>query len=322
MQDMLNEVLKFGSYIVDSLREFTQPIFVYLPPNSTLRGGAWVVVDATINARYMEMYADNNCRGGVLESEGTVDVKYRRSDIVATAHRLDYKLIELNKELAALIVAQKQQVSTTTTDEKERFPRALPEVNQSANVVDKISQLKQAISDREKQLLPIFHQVATQFADLHDTPGRMVAKGVIRDVVPWERSREYFYWRLRRRLLESEYIKQIESITQAETDSLASTSMSSSSWLAAQHTLRSFLVKDVSSTYASSVWNSDKLFLEWMEQHKDFIMGEVRKLEKSNVEKRLKQIAESHPNGINGAMSHLLSLLPRDQLDALYASLT
>ncbi len=41
------------------------------------------------------------------------------------------------------------------------------------------------------------------FADLHDTPVRMKEKGVIRDVVPWERSREFFFWRLRRRLLES-----------------------------------------------------------------------------------------------------------------------
>lgn len=27
--------------------------------------------------------------------------------------------------------------------------------------------------------MPIYHQVAVQFADLHDTPGRMQEKGVI-----------------------------------------------------------------------------------------------------------------------------------------------
>lgn len=32
---------------------------------------------------------------------------------------------------------------------------------------------------REEFLLPIYHQVAVQFADLHDTPGRMQEKGVI-----------------------------------------------------------------------------------------------------------------------------------------------
>jgi len=45
MRDMYNEVLKYGSYIVDKLREYKQPVFVYLPPAAELRGGAWVVVD-------------------------------------------------------------------------------------------------------------------------------------------------------------------------------------------------------------------------------------------------------------------------------------
>ncbi len=59
---MFDQVLKFGSYIVDGLREYKQPIFIYLPPNAELRGGAWVVVDPTINARFMEMYADEDSR--------------------------------------------------------------------------------------------------------------------------------------------------------------------------------------------------------------------------------------------------------------------
>lgn len=44
--------------------------------------------------------------------------------------------------------------------------------------------------------------MAVHFADLHDTPGRMQAKGVIRRQVQWAESRSFFYWRLRRRLLE------------------------------------------------------------------------------------------------------------------------
>lgn len=35
------------------------------------------------------------------------------------------------------------------------------------------------MKEREEFLLPIYHQVAVQFADLHDTPGRMQEKGVI-----------------------------------------------------------------------------------------------------------------------------------------------
>ena len=48
-RDMFDEVLKFGAFIVDALVGYTQPVFVYLPPFAELRGGAWVVVDPTIN---------------------------------------------------------------------------------------------------------------------------------------------------------------------------------------------------------------------------------------------------------------------------------
>ena len=34
MSDMFNEVLKFGSLIVDNLRKYKQPIFIYLPPKA------------------------------------------------------------------------------------------------------------------------------------------------------------------------------------------------------------------------------------------------------------------------------------------------
>jgi len=60
--DMYDQVLKFGAYIVDALREFEQPIMIYIPPNAELRGGAWVVVDPTINPTYMEMFADQQSR--------------------------------------------------------------------------------------------------------------------------------------------------------------------------------------------------------------------------------------------------------------------
>lgn len=45
-------------------------------------------------------------------------------------------------------------------------------------------------------------QVARAFADMHDTPVRMLAKGVIEGVVPWAGARAFFARRLRRRLAE------------------------------------------------------------------------------------------------------------------------
>ena len=52
-----SQVLKYGAMIVDALRTFRQPVMVYIPCEGELRGGAWVVIDATINPRMMEFYA-------------------------------------------------------------------------------------------------------------------------------------------------------------------------------------------------------------------------------------------------------------------------
>ena len=62
LPDMYDMVLKFGSYIVDALREYNQPILIYIPPFAELRGGAWVVLDHKINPEHIEMYADKDSR--------------------------------------------------------------------------------------------------------------------------------------------------------------------------------------------------------------------------------------------------------------------
>lgn len=40
-------------------------------------------------------------------------------------------------------------------------------------------ELEAKLKQREEFLMPIYHQVAVQFVELHDTPGRMQEKGVI-----------------------------------------------------------------------------------------------------------------------------------------------
>jgi hypothetical protein len=65
------QVIKFGAKIVDGLRQYKQPILIYIPPYAELRGGSWVVIDPLINAEQMEMYADTTARGekiGFLKS--------------------------------------------------------------------------------------------------------------------------------------------------------------------------------------------------------------------------------------------------------------
>lgn len=95
LTDMYEQIVKFGAYIVDGLRQYCRPIFVYIPPNGELRGGAWAVVDPSINPRFMEMFADNTSRAGVLEAGGMVEIKFRNKDIVKTMHRVDLVILKL-----------------------------------------------------------------------------------------------------------------------------------------------------------------------------------------------------------------------------------
>ncbi|KAJ3053083.1 acetyl-coenzyme-A carboxylase [Rhizophlyctis rosea] len=176
--DMYKEVLKYGAYIVDALRAYKQPVFIYVV--GELRGGAWVVVDPTINPEMMEMYAEDEARGGVLEPEGIVEIKFRKPQLVAAMERLDPKYKQL-----------KTQLSDPATPPEEK------------------KQLQKEFDQREKELLPVFHQAAVHFADLHDKPGRMLAKGVINRAVSWRDSRRYFYWRLLRRVSEESVIKEV-----------------------------------------------------------------------------------------------------------------
>lgn len=181
-RDMFNEVLKYGSFIVDALVDYKQPIIIYIPPTGELRGGSWVVVDPTINADQMEMYADVNSRAGVLEPQGMVGIKYRREKLLDTMNRLDDKYRELRAKL---------------TDKS-----LTPELHQ---------QISKQLADRERELLPIYGQISIQFADLHDRSSRMVAKGVISKELQWTEARRFFFWRLRRRLNEEYLIKRLSN---------------------------------------------------------------------------------------------------------------
>ena len=66
--------------------------------------------------------------------------------------------------------------------------------------------------EREQQLISMYHQAALTFADLHDTPMRMLEKECIQEIIPWNRSRFLFYWRLRRLLNENRIKNEIQKI--------------------------------------------------------------------------------------------------------------
>lgn len=72
-----------------------------------------------------------------------------------------------------------------------------------------IAALELKIKERTQELMHVYHTVAVHFADLHDTPERMLEKGCISEIVPWRTSRGWFYWRLRRLLLEDHCVRKI-----------------------------------------------------------------------------------------------------------------
>lgn len=141
-----------------------------------------MVVDPTINPEFMEMYADEDARGGVLEPEGIVNIKYRRDKQLETMARLDPEYGALRRQLADPSLSKEQ-----------------------------MNEVKAKATAREQLLLPVYMQVSLQFADLHDRAGRMKAKNTIRQELQWREARRFFYWRVRRRVNEEYILKRMST---------------------------------------------------------------------------------------------------------------
>ncbi|XP_067350310.1 acetyl-CoA carboxylase 1 isoform X6 [Channa argus] len=270
MKDMYDQVLKFGAYIVDGLREYKQPVLVYIPPQAELRGGSWVVIDPTINPRHMEMYADKDSRGGVLEPEGTVEIKFRRKDLVKTMRRVDPVYMGLAERLGT------------------------PELNPNDR-----KELETKLKEREEFLLPIYHQVAVQFADLHDTPGRMQEKGVITDILEWQTSRHFFYWRLRRLLLEDTVKRKIQVANSELTDGQV------------QAMLRRWFV-EAEGAVKAYLWDNNEEVVAWLERQiaeeegaRSVIDENIKYIRRDHILKQIRSLVQANPEVAMDSIVHM-----------------
>jgi len=160
--------------IVDALVEYKHPVTIYIPPNGVLRGGSWVVLDPKINPQHMEMFADVEARGGILEPPAASEIVFKQAQIIDMMHRCDENLRSLDAEKA------------------------------SGKDVDA------AIANREKLLQPVYRQIAVNYCDLHDRSGRMKGLGAIHEELEWCNSRVYLHWRIRRRQREIHARKQLQ----------------------------------------------------------------------------------------------------------------
>uniref|UniRef100_A0A674A5U6 Acetyl-CoA carboxylase beta n=1 Tax=Salmo trutta TaxID=8032 RepID=A0A674A5U6_SALTR len=270
MKDMYDQVLKYGAYIVDGLREFRQPVLIYIPPHAELRGGSWVVIDPTINLLCMELYADRESRGGVLEAEGTVEIKYRRKDLLKTMRRID-----------SVYAGLAEQLGTPELTDKQR------------------RDLEAKLRAREEFLLPIYHQVAVQFVDLHDTPGRMHEKGAITDILDWKNVRSFFYWRLRRLLLEGVVKCEVLQANPELSDGHI------------QSMLRRWFV-ETEGTVQAYLWDNNKAVVEWLEKHlakedgtRSAIRENIKYLKRDHALKHIRSIVQANPEVTMDCIIHM-----------------
>jgi len=283
---MYNEVLKYGSYIVDALTKYEQPVFVYIPPFGELRGGSWVVVDPTINPEQMEMYADIDSRGGVLEPEGIVGIKYRKERQLETMARLDPEYGQLKQQsLAKNLTA------------------------------DQLNAIKAKMTEREQLLGPVYLQVALQFADLHDRAGRMEAKGTIRMPLIWKNARRFFYWRLRRRLSEEVLLKKLNSSIAGGVPATTITPL-------AQKELNLAKLKNWSGLLDVEFDKDDRKVAEWYESHRKEVYAKIDAVKTEAISKRVADLLMGNKEGGLKGVREVLSLVPTSEREQLVKYLT
>jgi acetyl-CoA carboxylase/biotin carboxylase 1 len=273
-RDMFDEVLKYGSLIVDAFVAYEQPVFVFIPPFAEIRGGAWVVLDASINASVMEMYAcAGSARGGVLEANGAASVKYRTKDLITTMHRLDDELKSLDAKIGEIHSAEE------------------------------IASVKDAITKRERALLPVYEQISVQFCELHDTPGRMKAVGVIEREVEWREARSFFYWRLRRKLAEFDLRKQLIQAAEVGRGVKAPTPVEASA------TIEQWFIETPG--MGKDDWSNDKKVLSWMADHHAELEQKVLSYTKECVVQEVLQVMTAGGNTARVGASGIVEGLVR-----------
>jgi acetyl-CoA carboxylase / biotin carboxylase 1 len=231
----------------------------------------------------MEMYADEESRGGVLEPEGIVGIKYRKDRQLATMARLDQAYGDLRRKL---------DDPTTPKDE--------------------LQNIKAQMTEREQRLLPIYSQIALQFADLHDRAGRMQAKGVIRSSLRWQNARRFFYWRLRRRLNEEYILKKMAAaaapaVQDAKADAI--TRARGLEMLKAWSNIAKFDQDDMS-------------VATWYEENRKSVHERVELLRKEGIAMEVAQLMrKDREGGIKGVVS-LLSTLPTTEKEEVLKMLS
>lgn len=239
------------------------------------------------------MYADEDSRGGVLEPEGIVGIKFRREKQLETMARLDPTYGELR--------------------------RALEDKNLSK---EQLSDLKAKMAAREEQLLPVYMQIALQFADLHDRAGRMQAKNTIRQALTWKNARRFFYWRVRRRLAEEAIVKRMIAAapTPAQSEGSGAIAQDGETAPPAKDAPRAAHLRTLYSWtpfLETELETDDRRVATWYDENDQIINERIEALKSQAVASQVSEILfANRESGLKG-IQQALGMLPVDEKEAV-----
>jgi len=175
--------------------------------------------------------------------------------------------------------------------------------------VKRVAELEKQLKDREELLIPLYHAVAVQFADLHDTPARMKEKNVINGVVSWRSARTRLYWRLRRRLLE-ERVKRCVRVSQAHLNDAQIDAM-----LYRWYNARS----DNPDPELASTFDNDEKVVDWLQQQLDdgdstTIKRELKDMQREAMINQITNTVRDRPDLAEDVVAEIAQTLSQQQI--------
>jgi len=172
--------------------------------------------------------------------------------------------------------------------------------------------IEKAMTEREQFLRPLYQQIAIHFADLHDTPKRMLEKGVIQDIVPWKHARTTLYWRLRRLLLEDSVTKEILKVRPTLSHGQCKVMM------------RRWFVEDGG---AMDIWEDNRKIVSWLTTQTDesgafrsVVQENIQALRRDAVINQANIILKEYPDfAIESVVRLLQHMNPQQRSEAIRA---
>jgi len=233
---------------------------------------------------------------------------------------IDYFTLQISLSLSK----KPTNEETTTSDDPSQnkpplSPKLLMAEETSANAIerkridDEIQQLEKQLQKREIELTPIYHQISVTFADLHDTPGRMLNKRVINDVIEWKTSRTFFYWRLRRLIAQGNLVKEIMAKSLNITFEMA------------LQKLKSWHDEFKHKSNIKTNWTNNELMAHWLEAESNdsssYINEKLKTLKHDHVLNQIKEIIEHHPEIALESIGYLVELTSKEKIKEVIALL-